>query len=137
MRRRVLIVDDHAIIRRLVRSLFEAQDLEVSEASDGAEGVRKAQAENPALIILDLSMPVMNGLEAARALKRLRPDTPLLMFTNNDGVLLEAEARSAGIAAVVSKSGADSTQLLLVRAAALLDAHRNSLRKVARDAAAD
>ncbi|MGH9551416.1 MAG: response regulator [Terriglobales bacterium] len=137
MRRRVLIVDDHAIIRLLVRSLFEAQDLDVSEASDGVEGVRKAQTENPALVILDLSMPVMNGLEAARALKRLRPEIPLLMFTNNDGGLVEAEARSVGIAAVVSKSDADSTQRLLMRATALLDGHRNFLSKAAHDAAAD
>jgi CheY-like chemotaxis protein len=137
VRRRVLIVDDHAIIRRLVRSLFEAQDLEVSEASDGAEGVRKAQPENPALIILDLSMPGMNGFEAARVLKRLKPEIPLLMFTNNDGAIVKAEARSAGIAAVVSKSGADSSQRLLMRATALLDGHRNVLSKAANDTAAD
>jgi hypothetical protein len=56
-----------------VRSLFEAQDLEVSDASDGAGGVRKAQAENPTLIILDLSMPVMSGLEALPALGGFAP----------------------------------------------------------------
>lgn len=64
-----MIVDDHAIIRRMLRTAFEAEGLQVSDAKDGAEGVRKAQELEPSLIILDLSMPVMNGLEAARALK--------------------------------------------------------------------
>jgi len=67
----VLIVDDHALIRRTLRALFVAEGLQVSEAMDGAEGVRKAQELNPGLIVLDLSMPVMNGLEAARKLKSL------------------------------------------------------------------
>ena len=121
MRRRVLIVDDHAIIRRLVRSVFEAQHLDVSEASNGAEGVQKAQEVNPSLIVLDLSMPVMNGLDAARALTVLMPHIPLLMFTNNVGAVLEQEARSAGISDVICKSDADSSHRLLVRAKALLD----------------
>lgn len=117
--RRVLIVDDHAIIRRLLRSLFEGQDWEVCDAVDGAEGVRKAQEVNPALIILDMSMPVMNGLQAARALKLLMPHIPLLMFTNHVGAVVE-EARSAGIFAVVCKSDSNSSNQLLVHANALL-----------------
>ena len=117
----MLVVDDHAIIRRLVRSLFEAQDLEVIDASDGAEGVRKAQELNPSLVVLDLSMPVMNGFEAARALKLLMPHVPLLMFSNNRGAIMEAEARSAGICAVVCKSDADSSEQLVVRAKTLLN----------------
>lgn len=105
-----MIVDDHAVIRRMVRSLLEAESFTVRDAADGAEGVQKAQAEKPDLIILDLSMPVMNGLEAAQKLKFLLPHVPLLMFTNNAGGVMEKEARSAGISAVVSKS--DSGQLL-------------------------
>jgi CheY-like chemotaxis protein len=66
-----MIVDDHAIMRRMVRALLEAERLVVSDGVDGAEGVQKAQAERPDLIILDLSMPVMNGLDAARELKVL------------------------------------------------------------------
>jgi two-component system chemotaxis response regulator CheY len=115
-----MIVDDHAIIRRMLRTVFEAEDLQVSDAKDGAEGVRKAQESKPSLIILDLSMPVMNGLEAARALKLLMPHVPLLMFTNNAGAAIEKEARSAGIAAVICKSDSDSSQRLVVHAKALL-----------------
>jgi CheY-like chemotaxis protein len=68
-----MIVDDYAIIRRPLRALLEAEDLQVSDAMDGAEGVRRALDLKPSLIILDLSMPVMNGLGAARQLKVLMP----------------------------------------------------------------
>ncbi len=116
----VMIVDDHAIIRRMVREAFEAEDLEVFDAANGAEGVEKAQEVNPGLIILDLSMPVMNGLDAARELKVLLPYIPLLMFTNNSAGIVDKEARSAGISAVISKSDSDGLKQLLLRAKALL-----------------
>lgn len=116
----VMIVDDHAIIRRMLRTLLEGESLAVSDAVDGAEAVQKAQAEKPDLIILDLSMPVMNGLDAARELKVLMPHVPLLMFTNNAGGIVEKEARSAGISAVISKSDSDGLKQLLARAKALL-----------------
>jgi CheY-like chemotaxis protein len=115
-----MIVDDHAVIRRMVRVIFEAEDLEVFDAVNGAEGVQKAQEVKPGLIILDLSMPVMNGLDAARELKVLMPHVPLLMFTNNAGGILEKEVRSAGIAAVISKSDVDGLKQLLARAKTLL-----------------
>src|SRR5579863_10643606 len=84
------------------------------------EGVRKAQAEKPDLIILDLSMPVMNGLEAARKLKVLLPNVPLLMFTNNAVEIMDKEARSAGFSAVISKSDSNSPKQLLASVKALL-----------------
>jgi CheY-like chemotaxis protein len=115
----VMIVDDHAVIRRMLREAFEAEDLDVLGAVNGAEGVQKAQEVKTGLIILDLSMPVMNGLEAARELKVLMPHVPLLMFTNNSGGIMEKEARSAGISAVISKSDTDGLKQLLARAKAL------------------
>jgi len=116
----VLIVDDNAIIRRMLRSLFEVDDFEICEAENGAEGVKKAQELNPRLVILDLSMPVMNGLEAARALHLTMPHIPLLMFTSNGGTAIEEEARSAGIFAVISKSEADASRQLVAHAKTLL-----------------
>jgi CheY-like chemotaxis protein len=118
--RLVMIVDDHAITRSMLRAVFETEDLRGSDAADGAEGVQKAQAEKPSLIILDLSMPVMNGLEAARELKVLMPHLPLLMFTNNVGEILKKDAFSAGIFAVICKSDSDSSQQLVAHAKALL-----------------
>jgi two-component system chemotaxis response regulator CheY len=115
----VMIVDDHATIRRMLRAVFEAEHLEVSDAVDGADGVRKAQEIKPDLIILDLAMPVMNGLEAARALKLLMPLVPLLLFTNNAGEILKKDALVAGIS-VVCKSDSDSSKQLVAHARALL-----------------
>jgi CheY-like chemotaxis protein len=118
-----MIVDDHAVIRSILRKLFEAEELEVSDAVNGSDGVQKAQKVRPGLIILDLSMPVMNGLDAARALKLLMPHVPLLLFTNNSGGIVEREAHSVGIAAVVSKSDSDALEQLLAHAKALLGAN--------------
>jgi two-component system, chemotaxis family, chemotaxis protein CheY len=110
--KRVLIVDDHATVRGMIRSRFESEGFEVCDAANGAEAVNKAQEVKPDLVILDLAMPVMNGLEAARILKRLAPEVPLLMFTNTGGSGLEQEARSSGISAVFSKS--DGAEAVLV-----------------------
>jgi CheY-like chemotaxis protein len=115
-----MIVDDHAVIRRMLRAVFEAEDLLVSDATDGAEGLQRAKEEKPNLIILDLSMPVMNGLEAARELKILMPHVPLLMFTNNAGEILKKDALAAGIFAVICKSDPDSSKQLVVHARSLL-----------------
>ena len=117
MGKRVLIADDHEIVRNMVCSMFMADGFEVWYAENGAEAVQKALDVQPDLVILDLAMPVMNGIEAARKLKILIPSLPLLMFTNNLGSVLEQEARAAGITAVVSKS--DAAEQLLVQARAL------------------
>jgi two-component system OmpR family response regulator len=118
MGRRVMVVDDNAFIREIVRTGFEAHGFAVCDAVDGAEAIKQAKKQAPDLIILDLSMPVMNGLEAARALKMLMPQVPLVMFTNMAVSTLEREARAAGISAVVSKS--ESTDTLVLQAQALL-----------------
>jgi len=104
--KRLLIVDDSPIIRKMLRETFELQEgWEVcGEAVDGREGVEKAQQLKADLIVLDLSMPVMNGLEAARELSRLLPSVPVLFYTNYETPQLKQEALSAGVRAVVSKS---------------------------------
>ena len=106
MPKRLLIVDDSPIIRKMLRETFELQEgWEVcGEAVDGREGVEKAQQLKADLIVLDLSMPVMNGLEAARELSRLLPSVPVLLYTNYETPQLKQEALSAGVRAVVSKS---------------------------------
>jgi two-component system, chemotaxis family, chemotaxis protein CheY len=102
----ILIADDSAFIREALCNLFEREeDFDVcGEAENGKEAVEKAQALHPDLILLDLSMPVMNGLEAARDLKRIMPTVPLVMYGSLADRLVGQQALLIGISEVVSKS---------------------------------
>ncbi len=102
----VLIVDDSAVVRKRLRELLEEQSgWEVcGEAANGREGIEKAQQLKPDVIVLDLSMPVMNGLEAAQELTRLLPSVPLVMCTSFETTQLKRRALSAGVRTIVSKS---------------------------------
>ena len=106
MRRTILIADDSDTLRRALCQAFTREsDFEVcGEARNGQDAIEKAQWLHPDLVILDLSMPVVNGLEAARALKKLMPSVPIIMFTFYVEPFVEQEARSAGVHEVVSKS---------------------------------
>jgi DNA-binding NarL/FixJ family response regulator len=101
----ILIADDSPIIRQVLRKTLEEEDTWKvrGEAADGRQAIEKAQRLKPDVVVLDLSMPVMNGLEAARQLRRLFPSLPVVMFTMFDTPELADEALSAGISAVVSK----------------------------------
>ena len=98
-KRRVLLVDDNAAIRAGVRRLFSVHhNFEVcGEAAHGREAVETAQGLRPDLIVLDLSMPVMNGLEAAPLLIKLLPEVWLMLLTSHDSPELQQLARAAGI----------------------------------------
>ena len=104
--KRVLIVDDHAAVRRaIVQMLAYQREFEVcGEAENGRIGIDKAQRLKPDLIILDLSMPVMNGLEAARVLRSVLPAVPILMYTSFATSNLADEALAAGVSRVATKS---------------------------------
>ena len=106
MAKTILIVDDNAYVRRGLCELFKREsDFEVcGEAENGKEAIDKALTFHPDLIILDLSMPVMNGLDAARELKRLMPTVPLIMYSGFGDVFGEQQARLIGISELVSKS---------------------------------
>jgi DNA-binding NarL/FixJ family response regulator len=103
----ILIVDDHANVRRIIRDYLENESgFEVcGEAVDGYDAIQKAKELNPDLIILDLSMPQMSGIEAARVLKKVLPQTPIVMLTSHDPSTLRYDTRAAGIDAVVAKDG--------------------------------
>jgi DNA-binding NarL/FixJ family response regulator len=104
--KRVLLVDDHAAVRRAVKNVIDSQpEYEVcGEAENGCVGIEKARALKPDLIILDLSMPVMNGLEAARVIRAMMPSTPILMYTSFATTNLAQEAMAAGVSRVATKS---------------------------------
>ena len=106
MAKTILIADDNAHIRQALCEAFAREsDFKVcAEAQDGRDAIEKAQQLRPDLIILDLSMPVMNGLDAARVLKDRMPSVPIILFTLHAFPSIEAEARVAGADAVVSKA---------------------------------
>lgn len=114
----VLIADDQEVIRHMLCLLFATQDdFEVcGEAENGQEAVEMAQILRPDIIMLDLSMPVMNGIEAACELKRLMPMTPIIVFSEYSSVFSEREARKTGVAALVSKTEALSVLVEKARA---------------------
>src|SRR4029077_12259398 len=122
MTKTVLVVDDSVPVRRTIRNLFNATDgFEVcGEASDGREGIEKAEELHPDLIIMNLSMPGMNGIDAARILHRILPSVPLILFSGHSAVFREEEAHSVGIPAEVSKD--ESIGTLLGRARRLVHA---------------
>jgi two-component system nitrate/nitrite response regulator NarL len=106
MLKSILIADDNEFIRQALCHLFTSQeDFDVcGDAENGMEAIEMAQLLHPDLILLDLSMPVMNGVEAACELKRLMPMVPIIVFSEYGDVFSEGEARSTGISAVVSKT---------------------------------
>lgn len=119
--RSVLIVDDNALIRKALCEFFVREgDFDVcGDAENGREAVEKAQLLHPDLIVTDLSMPGMNGLEEARILKKLMPAVPVIIYTAHSDPVLEKEAVGAGVSAVVSKS--EAVDVLIATARSLLD----------------
>ena len=120
MAKTILIVDDNAYIRRGLCELFKREsDFEVcGEAENGKEAIDKALALHPDLIVLDLSMPIMNGLDAARQLKKLMPTVLLIMYSAFGDVFGEQQARLIGISELVSKS--QPAPILVSKARSLL-----------------
>ena len=116
----ILIVDDHPAIRKALRAAFEDQPgfTVCGEAEDGFDAIGKARRLAPDMIVLDLRMPVMDGLEAARELRRLFPQMPLMMLTCYHSSAAEKQALASGVTAVFSKP--DGMQNLIWQARAVL-----------------
>ena len=106
--RTVLLVDDSEKIRHLLCGLFESAGFQVcAEAADGAEAIQQAGKYKPDLIVLDLSMPGINGFEAGRVLRRALPATPIILFTMYADSIAVNDAHTAGITSVVPKSNVE------------------------------
>ena len=91
-------------VRRSLCIIFESAGIEVcGEAEDGAKAIETAKHLKPDLIVLDLGMPVMNGLQAAPILRAMHPKTPIILFTLYADSVVEHEAHLAGISSLVAK----------------------------------
>ena len=116
---KILLADDHAVVRRGLKLVLDAEpDLAVvAEAGDGAEAVAVALREDVQLAILDVTMPRMTGIQAARELSKRRPDLRLLMLSMHENEQYFYEALKAGASGYVLKSAADRDLVEACRAA--------------------
>ena len=107
---RILIVDDHEMLRRGIESIITNNSLgEVcGEAENGEEAIRKIEELKPDIVILDISMPIMNGLETARHIRRIVPSPKILILTMHNTEELAEAVRTAGADVLVVKSEAAS-----------------------------
>ncbi|GAC1660572.1 MAG: hypothetical protein NVS9B4_11720 [Candidatus Acidiferrum sp.] len=115
LRKRILIVDDHEMLRRGIRTTLQKElDLEVcGEAADGQEAINQVLALRPDLVILDINLPVLNGLVAIRQILRHRPQTKILVFTVHDSEQTAKEVRATGAHGYLPK-GKEGDDLLQV-----------------------
>jgi two-component system, chemotaxis family, chemotaxis protein CheY len=104
---RILIVDDSETTRCILRAIVHSREWTVcGEAENGSSGVTQFLELKPDLVLIDLAMPDVNGLETAKRMSALNPEVPLVLFTVLDLPGLVEPARTAGISAVVSKAQA-------------------------------
>jgi PAS domain S-box-containing protein len=116
-RRKILIADDHEMLRRGIRAMLETEtEWEVcGEAINGQDAVDKVRSLHPDLVILDINMPVLNGLAAVRQILRSSPDTKVLVFTIHDSDQTAAEVKEAGAHGYLSKKNAGAELLRVAR----------------------
>ena|SRR5487761_456867 len=107
---RILIVDDDKTVRIALERLLSMCDgwTVVGEASDGVEAIGKAKELKPDVVIMDVTMPQMNGLQATPEIKKVTPETEILILTQHDSAQIVQEARHAGASGYLLKSQAGS-----------------------------
>lgn len=117
---RILIADDHEIVRKGVATVLSVRrDLEIcGEAADGEEAVRKAEELSPDLVILDLTMPGLNGISAAEKIKKILPGVPILILSMHEGASLLETFSRVGVQGYVPKTQASEKLLDAVDALA-------------------
>ena len=120
-RLRILLADDHVTVRQGLKMLIDSQDdmTVVSEASDGAAAVEQARTIRPDVVVMDISMPGMNGLVATRTLKRIQPDSVIVILTRHGDDAYLQELLRAGADGYVLKQSAASELLQAIRATAV------------------
>jgi DNA-binding NarL/FixJ family response regulator len=102
---RVVLADDHVLVRQSLKSLLEREGFQVvGEASDGQEAIRRVESLHPDIAVMDISMPILNGIDAARELSRSFPKTKSILLTQHDEDQYISEALEAGVKGYVLKS---------------------------------
>jgi DNA-binding NarL/FixJ family response regulator len=113
---RIVLADDHILVRQGLKSLLEREGFQiVAEASDGQEAVRHVESLKPDIAVMDISMPTLNGLNAAREISRSSPRTKTILLTQHDEGQYIREALEAGVKGYVLKNQVASDLLLAIR----------------------
>src|SRR5580693_5794438 len=114
---RLLIVDDHEIFRRGLRALLEpSSEWQIcGEAVDGWDAVEQCKSLKPDIVVLDVSMPRLNGLEAARLIKKEDPEPKIVIITQHDSPQIRSAALEAGARAFVTKSAVGNELVTALR----------------------
>jgi two-component system response regulator NreC len=142
---RVVLADDHVLVRQGLKSLLEREGLQVAgEASDGQEAVQQVLSIRPDIAILDISMPILNGVDAARSIGRLAPKTKVILLTQHGEDQYISGALEAGVRGYVLKNQVASDLVRAIQqvshgqvylspgvSAALMDAYRSKSSKPA------
>jgi DNA-binding NarL/FixJ family response regulator len=117
---RVLLVDDQAVVRRGLRVRFRLEpDLQVvGEASTGTEALTLAQTLTPDVVLMDIQMPELDGIEATAALRKAVPQSAVVILSISNDMQTRGRAQAAGAVAFVEKHGETETLLLAIRQAA-------------------
>jgi two-component system response regulator NreC len=116
VRTSVILADDHVIVRQSLRALLEREDfLVLGEAADGQEAVRLTHSTNPDVAIMDISMPLFNGLDAAMSLSSTCPKTKVILLTQHDEKPYVAQALRCGVKGYVLKSQAANDLVQAIR----------------------
>jgi DNA-binding NarL/FixJ family response regulator len=131
---RVLLVEDHETVREGLRLLLDSQpDIDVvAEASNGRLAVEYSERFHPHVVIMDLSMPEMNGLAATEAIKRANPKTAIVALTRHDDAAFVEALKKAGASAYVLKQSASRELLDAVRVAAVGGSYFDTALRTAR-----
>jgi DNA-binding NarL/FixJ family response regulator len=120
----ILIVEDHDAVRRALRDWLEAEfpQCRVTEATSGEEAIALLRTESPRLVVMDISLPGMNGIEATRQIKATLPSAQIVVLTVHEDDTYRADATAAGASAYVPKR-AMQTELVVTLAALLANDH--------------
>ena len=113
---RILVADDHHVVRTGLRALLESKTgwQVCAEAANGREAVEKARELEPDVAVLDIGMPLLNGVEATRQIRKLSPKTEILILTMHDSDLLVQEVLAAGALGYILKDDADRNLIAAV-----------------------
>ena len=119
---RIVLADDHVLVRQGLKSLLEREHFQVmAEASDGQDAVRLIESHHPDIAILDISMPTLNGIDAARGLSRSAPKTKVILLTQHEEEQYIHEALEAGVKGYVLKNQVANDLIQAIRQVGLND----------------